>query len=110
EATDFLNNARAAAKSDPTPGLKLISLYEARRDLSSAKAVASELSEKFPKNVNVLTAQARVQLAAGDTKGAISSFKRAYQLAPTSIPIWSGYIALLKQAKYFREAWDVLQE
>src|SRR5204863_2110186 len=45
-----------------------------------------------------------------DIDGAISSYKRAYYLAPTSPPILSGYVALLKEAKYFRDAWDVLQQ
>jgi predicted Zn-dependent protease len=32
EATELLNHARAAAKLDPTPGLKLVKLYESRGD------------------------------------------------------------------------------
>ena len=110
DATDLLNNARAAAKSDPTPGLKLVSLYEGRHDWNNAKAVAAELGEQFPRDVNVLWAQGRTQLKAGDIKGAISTYKRAYQLAPTSLPILTRYVALLKQQKFFRDAWDVLQQ
>jgi putative PEP-CTERM system TPR-repeat lipoprotein len=109
DALNAINHARSAARNDPTPGLKLVRLYEARRDWSNAEAVAGELSEQFPRDVNVLTAQGRIQLEAGDTNGAIATYKRAYQLAPDSSSIVSRYIALLKQQKYFRDAFDVLQ-
>ncbi len=110
QATDLLNSARTADKFDPTPGLKLIGLYGLRRDWKSAKAIAAELNGQFPRDVNVLVALARAQLESGDMDAAISSYKLAHRLAPDSIPIRSSYVALLKQAKYFREAWDVLQE
>jgi|SRR5271165_429221 len=110
EATDLLNSARAAADFDPTPGLKLIGLYEVRRDWNSAKAVAAELYAQFPRDVNVVVALGRTRLESGDTNAAVSSYKVAYQLAPDSIPVRSTYVALLKQAKFFRDAWDVLQQ
>jgi putative PEP-CTERM system TPR-repeat lipoprotein len=110
EATDLLNSARAAAAFDPTPGLKLMGLYESRRDWNSAKAVGAELFARFPRDVNVVAALGRTQLESGDTNAAISSYKVAYQLAPDSIPIRSVYVALLRQAKFFRDAFDVLQQ
>jgi putative PEP-CTERM system TPR-repeat lipoprotein len=105
-----INRARSAVRNDPAPGLKLVRLYEARLDWNSAKAVAGELVEQFPRDVNVLRAQARAQLEAGDTAGAISAYKRAYQLAPDSPAILSRYVALLNQAKYFHDAFAVLQQ
>ena len=110
EATDFVNRARAAAPNDPAPGLTLVRAYEARQDWTNAKAVASALSAQFPSNVDVLDVQGRAQLAAGDTSGAISSYKRAHELAPNSLPILSRYLALLNSAKYYREAHGVLQD
>jgi putative PEP-CTERM system TPR-repeat lipoprotein len=109
EAIDLLNSARAAAY-DPTPGLKLVALYEQRRDWSSAKAVAAELYAQFPRDVNVVVAFGRTRLQSGDIDAAISSYKLAHQLAPDSTPIRSAYVALLKQAQYLREARDVLKE
>ena len=97
EAIDLLNRARAAATYDPTPGLKLVALYELRRDWNSAKAVAAELHAQFPRDVNVVVAFGRIQLKSGDTNAAISSYKLAYQLAPDSTATRSGYVALLKQ-------------
>jgi putative PEP-CTERM system TPR-repeat lipoprotein len=110
EATEAINRARTAAPNDPAPGLKLVALYELRHDWSDAKTVAAELAAQYPGDINVLDAQGRAQTGAGDIRGAISSYKRAHELAPNSIPILSRYLALLNSGKYFTEAREVLQE
>jgi putative PEP-CTERM system TPR-repeat lipoprotein len=110
EAIDAINRARSAARNDPAPGLKLVGVYERRGDWTNAKTLAAELAEQFPGNANILDTQGQAQLAAGDTNGAVSSFKRAYALAPTSAPILSHYLASLGAAKYFAEARGVLEE
>jgi len=93
EAIDAINRARTAAPNDSAPGLKLISVYEMRGDWTSAKALAAELAAQFPGNANILDTQGQAQLAAGDTNGAVSSFKRAHALAPSSAPVLSHYLA-----------------
>jgi putative PEP-CTERM system TPR-repeat lipoprotein len=110
EAIDAINRARTAAPNDPAPGLKLVGVYEKRLDWVNAKAVAAELAAQFPGDANILDTQGQAQLAAGDTNGAVSSFKRAYALAPNSSPTLSRYLASLSGAKYFTEARGVLQE
>jgi predicted Zn-dependent protease len=110
EAIDAINRARTAARNDPAPGLKLVGVYEMRQDWTSAKTVAAELAAQFPGDANILDTQGQAQLAAGDTNGAVSSFKRAFALAPNSAPILSRYLAALSGAKYFTEARGVLQE
>lgn len=110
EAIDAINRTRSAVQDNPLPGLKLVGLYELRQDWNSAKTIAAELSAQFPKNAEVLQAQAKAQLGAGDTNGAISSYKRAYELAPNSTSILSRYLSLLTSEKYFAEARAVLQE
>jgi putative PEP-CTERM system TPR-repeat lipoprotein len=110
EAANTINRARTVAPLNPAPGLKLISLYELRRDWISAMEVAADLTTRFPRDVNLVEVHARTQLEAGDTEGAISSYKLAHELAPDTLPILSRYAALLNQAKYFREARDVLQD
>ena len=110
EATDAINRARTAAPRDPAPGLKLISLYELRQDWKSAETVAAELSVQFPQDLRVLEAQGQAQIGAGDSEGALSTYKRLYDLAPNSPPILSRYLALLNSAKHFREAKGVLQQ
>lgn len=109
-ATDYINRARTAAPDDPEPGLELVRLYELRQDWANATSIASALSAQFPSNIDVLDAQARAQLAAGDRNGAISSYKRAHELAPDSLPILSRYLTLLNSAKYYLEARGVLQD
>ena len=110
EALDVLNHAGTALRDDPAPALKLITLYELRRDWNSAKAVTTELITRFPRNLNVVETLGRTQLEAGDTNGAISSYKLAHGLAPNSVPILYRYIALLNQAKYYRQARAALQD
>ena len=110
EATDYINRARTAAPSDPAPGIKLVQLYELRQDWSNARAVAGELIVKFPQDVDTQLTQATAQLGGGDTKNALSSFRRAYQLAPGSIPILARYVALLNSTKEYREARSVLAD
>ena len=110
EAMDYLNRARTIAKYDPTPGLKLVGLFELRADWDSARAVAVELGQQFPQDANVAEVQGRACLEAGDSRGAIASYKLAQQLAPSSVPFLSRYVGLLRQARYFRDARDVLQD
>jgi cellulose synthase operon protein C len=110
EATDLINRARSAAPNDPAPGLKLVGVYELRQDWNSAKSVAAELATRFPTDSSVLEAQGRAQSGAGDVSGAISSYKRAYELAPSSLPILMRYLARLNSEKYYTEARSVLEE
>jgi cellulose synthase operon protein C len=110
KAIDYLNRARTVAKYDPVPGLKLVGLFELRADWDSAKAVAVELGQQFPQDANVAEVQGRARLEAGDSRGAIASYKLAQQLAPSSVPILSRYVGLLRQAGYFRDARGVLQD
>jgi predicted Zn-dependent protease len=80
-----------------------------RQDWKSAAAAAAELAGKFPANPDVLDAQGRVQIASGNAEGALTTYKRAYELAPNSAAILSRYLALLTGAKKFAEARTVLQ-
>jgi tetratricopeptide (TPR) repeat protein len=110
EAIDAINRARTARPNDPTPGLKLVSVYQKRQDWTNAKAVAAELAAQFPGDARILDTQGIAQLAAGDTEGAVSSFKRAYALAPNSAPILSHYLAALGGVKYYTETKGVLRD
>ena len=110
EAIDYINRARTAAPNDPTIGVKLVNVYELRQDWNNAKTVAGELVAQFPRDANAQVAQATAFLGSGDTKNAISSYRRAYEIAPNSIPILSRYVSLLTSAKELREARTVVQE
>ena len=110
EAVGYINRARTAAPNDPMPGLRLVQLYELQQDWANAKSVAGALNAQFPSDLTVLEAQARAQLEAGDTNGAIASYKRAVELAPTSIPLVTRYLGLLTSAGYYREASSALND
>ena len=110
EAIDTINRARTGAPNDSAPGLKLVGVYEKRQDWTNAKTLAAELAAQFPGDANIFDTQGQAQLAAGDTNGAASSFKRASELAPNSAPILSRYLGALNSAKYFTEARGVLQQ
>lgn len=50
-----------------------------------------------------------VQIAAGDTNGALSTYRRAEEIAPLALPLLTRYVGLLKAAKKFTEARNILQ-
>jgi len=85
-------------------------VYELRQDWNSAKSVAAELATQFPTDPGVLEAQGRAQFGADDPSGAISSYERAHELVPNSLPILARYLALLNAEKYYSEALRMLEE
>jgi len=110
EAIDYINRARTAASNDPAAGIKLVNVYEMRQDWNNARTVAGQLIAQYPRDANVEIAQATAFLGSNDTKGAISSYRRAHEIAPDSIPLLARYVALLTSAQEFREARTVLEE
>lgn len=110
QAADAIGRARAAAPNDPAPGIAAVNLDLRRQRALQAKATADQLAAQFATNVDVIDAQGRAQIASGDTNGAVSSYKRAYQLAPNSPPIFSRYLSSLFAAKKFPEARSLLQQ
>ncbi len=109
EAIDNIKRASAAAPKDPAPAIKLVDLYISRQDWKNATTTAAETAAKFPSNDNVLDAQARAQLGAGDTQAALATYKRAHDLDPNSAPILFRYVTALNAAKNYTEARSVLQ-
>ena len=110
QAENYLDRARTAAPGDPGPGIELVNFYLRRQEPQRARTVALQLAAQFPTNPDVLDAQGRAQAAAGEKQGAISTYQRAYGLAPNSVPILSHYLALLTSAKNFAAARTVLEQ
>jgi putative PEP-CTERM system TPR-repeat lipoprotein len=110
EAEEYLNRARDSAPGNPAPAIALVKLELQRQHVPQAKAVAEQLAAQFATNPAVLDTLGQVQLVAGDKTGALSTYKRAYTLAPNSAPILLRYAALLSGAKYYAEARRVLRE
>jgi putative PEP-CTERM system TPR-repeat lipoprotein len=109
QATDYINRARAAAPNNPAPGIALVDLYGLRQDWKNATATADQLAAQFPANPEVLDAEGRAQMGAGDKTAAIATYKRVYDLAPNSIVALGRYVALLNDEKDFSQARTVLQ-
>lgn len=109
EAVDDIKRAAAAAPKDAAPGVKLVNVYIGRQNWKEAGSAAAELAAKFPTNIEVLDAQARAQIGAGDLQNAIATYKRAYDLVPNSTDMLSRYVSTLSQAKNYAEAQSVLQ-
>ncbi len=109
EAIGYATKARAAAPTEPAPGLKLLNLYTVRQDWSRAKALASELTVQFAANIDVFDAQGRMLVLSGDQAGAITAYQHAYEIAPNSAPILTRYLALLTATKKFPQERTILQ-
>jgi putative PEP-CTERM system TPR-repeat lipoprotein len=109
EATDYIGRARTAAPANPAPGLLLVNMYGLQQDWKHATSAAAELAAQFPANVEVLDTQGRIQSAVGDTAGALSTYKRAHELAPDSKPVLARLLSQLKAEKNFPEERTVLQ-
>lgn len=108
-ATDYVNRARSAAPSDPKPGVKLVELYLQQQKYRDAQAIAGELITLFPKDLDVIDAEARSQLAAGDAPGAAATYRAAFEAHPDSAAIRDRYVAALRAAKDPKTARTVLE-
>ena len=87
-----------------------VQIYALQGNWIDAAAVAGALSAQFPRDLNVVQALAQAQFASGNINAAVTSYKRAYELAPDSAPMLSRYLSLLISAKYYREADNVLRD
>ena len=105
EATDAINRARSAARNDPAPGLKLVSLYEAASGLEERRdggggargAISARLSGSSKR-------KAGPDRGRRHRRARCPAISALYDLAPNSIPILSRYLALLNSEKHFGEA------
>jgi putative PEP-CTERM system TPR-repeat lipoprotein len=109
-ATGYLRQARDAAPDDPRPGIRLVQLFLRRGEPRLAKLTADELANRFTADPDVLEMQARAQSAAGDSKAAAVTFKRAYQLRPETDATFARYLGFLLDTKNYQEAASLLQQ
>ena len=110
EATDYITRARTAAPNDPAPGLAQVRVYALQQNWANAAMTAGALSAQFPSDLTVAEAQAQAQLSAGDNSGALDSYRRAYEMAPDSMPLLSRTLFLLTAQKRYREASSLLKD
>jgi len=82
DAVAWLRKADAANPKDITAAGRLIGFYQAQRQPGKALIVARELDIRFPTNPRVIEMLGRVQLAAGESANAVTSFRRLVDLDP----------------------------
>jgi putative PEP-CTERM system TPR-repeat lipoprotein len=80
----LLGQAIAAAPQSPAPRLGLIRYLMTRRDFKSALPVANDLVRAQPTNDDGLVLLGNVQLALGQKKEAVATYRRLATAAPTA--------------------------
>ena len=110
EAADQIKQAAKLTPKSVAPGLKLVELYIRRQDWKTATATATDLAAKFPDNIDIIEAEARAQIGAGDKQAAIASYKHAYKLDPNSPKILARYVEALNSAKQYAESQSILRK
>lgn len=81
KAIEWLNRA---SRTDPTatnPQLRLVNLLIQKRQLAEAKQIMEGLENRAPRDLSVLDAKARIELASGNQAGAIQTYRRAANVA-----------------------------
>ena len=71
-----LRDATKADPTDPAPHLTLVDRLLGTGQPQDALAAAQDASTALPNNLQVMQALGRAQVAAGDSRGAVASFKR----------------------------------
>jgi hypothetical protein len=97
-----------AAPNDPTPGIKLVTLYELRQDWNDAGAVAESSSSNFRRTLTPIS-RSHSPTGSGDT-GAQYRGQARLPAGSNSKSVLSRYVALLNSAKEYREVRSVLQD
>jgi len=80
----FLRRAIAVAPQSPAPRLQLIRYMIARKDLKNALRAASEFARFAPSNGDAVGLLGDIQLAVGQKKQALATYRRLAALMPTS--------------------------
>jgi putative PEP-CTERM system TPR-repeat lipoprotein len=81
---DAINWLDRASKTSPTaikPQLRLVNLLIQKRQLAEARQIMESLENRAPRNLSVLDAKARIQLATGNQADAIQTYRNAANVA-----------------------------
>lgn len=81
EASRWLERGLEQQPKDVRIGVALIDLYLSQRNLDAARKTASDIGARLPDNLDVLAAEARVQIAAGNRAGAVQTMKDMTRMA-----------------------------
>lgn len=86
--SEVLGHLQKAVDTDPqapAPRFALIDYHHSRGDLRAAQAAANAAVSALPENIEMLERLARVQLRAGETDQALSSFGKIATLQPKAV-------------------------
>ena len=84
ETVALLRRSMKVNPSDDAPRLQLIDLYLSLREFKLARDAAQEAIAAIPDSIALLDALGRAQLASGDTKQAIDTFRRLATAQPNT--------------------------
>ena len=79
---ELLREAVKLAAGEPSPHLALVNALIASGDGKGALLASQEAAAALPNNLEILDAQGRAEMAAGDSQRAISTFKKLTALQP----------------------------
>ena len=80
----LLNQAIAAAPGNMTPRFSLVGYLSSQKKYAEAQTAAGELLRVQPNNIEGLVLLGRIQLAQGENKDAVASYRRLVSLNPTA--------------------------
>ena len=93
-ATQFAQGALAAAPQAPLTRVTLVRAALASRDVAAADAQLTTLLKEYPQSGTVHVLEGTLGLLRKDVPGAERAFKKAAELAPTSIEATAGLILI----------------
>lgn len=83
-AIELMREAVKLDPGEPRPHLALVTALIGSGDSKAALLAAQEAAGALPNNLDIMDAQGRAELAAGDTQRAISTFKKLAGLQPSN--------------------------
>ena len=108
-AIDWLKKAVNATPKDPLPSLRLANLYAGQKDWNNALTIMRGLVQQFPNNLDVLDLIARIQIATGDSAGAVANYRRATEIGGNMAILFERYAAAQVVASDVKGAKQSLQ-
>ncbi|HYL31789.1 MAG TPA: XrtA/PEP-CTERM system TPR-repeat protein PrsT [Stellaceae bacterium] len=104
-----LQRANALDPSKPAANLKIANLYASQQQWDKATNTMRPMVEQFPNNFSVLDMMGRIQTATGDTKGAVTTYRRATEAKPGDAVAFDRYANALAGSGDWNGARDQLR-
>ena len=109
EAVTGLQRAGAIDPKNPAPGLKIATIRAEQKDWQKAIDTMRPMVQQFPNSIEVLDMMGRIQIATKDNAGALATYRRAIEVAPTNAAIYDRYAGVLAFAGNWTASRDALR-